>query len=365
MKRVALVALVALVGAACSDDGAVETVPTTLPPAQATSTSQPEVSAPEGSVLSRVLVCGVNAAESRGFSQESAAGDRFGFDVDFCKAVATAIFGRPAVEFVGIPSSPRFAAILSGEVDVMFRTTTANFQRDVAEVAVAFGPPTFFDGQQFLGRAPAFSESSTVADLDLRSVCVGGGTTTLPNVEALELELGIDIEIKVFEDSSAAIDAFDSEGCDAVTGDASKLKAAQKDRQGGETWVLFPLLPISKEPLAPVFREGDDQWRDLVTWVVFSTMSAEEAGLTAEAARELLAQGFDPHTETRDVGVCYGQNVEKLGLAPDAFLNVVAEVGNYGEIYELNLDTVGITRAGSLNASYLNNGLIYSPPCGG
>ena len=322
------------------------------------------------------LICGVNNAVP-GFGFVDQQGNFSGFDVDYCRAVAAAVLGDPnAVEFRPLSAAARFTALSAGEIDVLIRNTTWTFLRDV-DLKTSFAPTTFYDGQGFMVRVS--SNINTLTDLNGATVCVLQGTTTELNLADLARRLNITINPLVFPDSTTRDQAYDQGRCDALTTDASQLAAVRTTLTNPADHKILPEL-ISKEPLGPVVRHGDDQWFDIVQWVVFATFFAEEKNIT---------KLVDVCIGIRIDGICIGISVvgvqsdnpddikdseirrflglegdlgAKLGLANDWATKVIAAVGNYGEIYARNLTSLGLTREGSLNAQYTSGGLIYSPP---
>ena len=379
-REIVLLALLAALAAAfvffvVSDDGdggreSFGATSTTSTPT-ASSTTQVGTAPPpasEGATFSAVkargrLICGIGNAP--GFAEGEEGSER-GFDVDFCRAVAVAVLGdRDRVEFVRVESANRISCVQQGCVDVLIRTTTHTFNRDAAD-EVAYGPVTFYDGQRFMGRFGPFNVDSTYSSLEFSAVCVAGKqTTSYKNLVRLNEELSLSLEIKAYEEGAAfAISRFLADECDVVTGDGHRLITERGSQAFPDDYVVFERTPFSKEPLAPVFREGDDNWRDVVSWVVFATIAADEVGLTQAEAQDQLRRVTGGEAPSRSLGVCHGSDVIALGLGDEwALLRVIAEVGNYGEIFTNNLADLGISREGSLNALWSDGGLIFAPPC--
>lgn len=302
------------------------------------------------------LICGVNSGvPGFGFLDEET-GTFSGFDIDYCKALAVAIFNDPnAVEYRPLTAAARFTALAAGEIDVLIRNTTWTFTRDV-DLATNFAPTTYYDGQGFMVRVD--SGINTIDDLDGATICVLQGTTTEQNLADEFAKRGLSYTPLVFAETAARDQAYDEGRCDAITSDASQLAAIRTKLSNPEEHKILPEL-ISKEPLGPVVRHGDDQWFDIVKWTVFCTMEAEELGVTSQNVDEML-QSDDPKVR-RLLGV-EGDFGQKLGLSNDWCANVIRTLGNYGEIYARNLSPLGLPREGSLNALWKNGGLIYSPP---
>ncbi|MBW3592684.1 MAG: amino acid ABC transporter substrate-binding protein [Actinobacteria bacterium] len=319
----------------------------------------------EGNVLASVqergtLNCGVNDAVP-GFGVATEEGEYEGFDIDFCRVVAAAVLGdADAVEFMPLTAEQRFTALQSGEIDVLIRNTTWTSSRDGAEGA-RFLHTTYYDGQGMMVNAD--SEFQSLADLDGARICVLSGTTTELNLETVFRAQNLDYEPVAFEENDAVQQAFTQQRCDAWTSDISQLagiRSAWPENQGGPEALRILDEIMSKEPLGPAVRDGDDEWADAVNWAVIATVLAEELDVSSE--------NIDEATESEDPDVqrFLGQPVEGepfdpgLGLDPDFAVNVIRDVGNYGEIFERNLAPIGLER--DLNALWTDGGLQYGPP---
>ncbi len=302
------------------------------------------------------LICGVNSGvPGFGFLDEET-GAFSGFDIDYCKALAVAIFNDPnAVEYRPLTAAARFTALAAGEIDVLIRNTTWTFTRDV-DLTANFAPTTYYDGQGFMVRAD--SGINTIDDLDGATICVLQGTTTEQNLADEFAKRGLSYTPLVFAETAARDQAYDEGRCDALTSDASQLAAIRTKLSNPDEHKILPEL-ISKEPLGPVVRHGDDNWFDIVKWTVFCTMEAEELGVNSGNVDQML-QSDDPRVR-RLLGV-EGEFGAKLGLSNDWCANIIRTLGNYGEIYARNLSPLGLPREGSLNALWTDGGLIYSPP---
>lgn len=320
----------------------------------------------DGSTLSAVmdrgvLRCGVSGA-AVAFSFTQADGSVTGMDADYCRAVAAAVLGdSEAVEFVALTAAERFTAVSTGDVDVLMRNSTWTQSRDT-EVGMDFGPTTYYDGQQLMAKASAgFSAASTVDEIDGAVVCTNAGTTTETNISELASTLGISITLNTFEDFNIVTDAFISGTCDVITTDGSGLVGRKAEQQpDGEDWVIFPATPISKEPLGPVYGPNDSQWADIVNWTVYATViAADEYGVTSADVDDALANGA-PEMQRLLGGE--GELQTKMGLSASAFYDVISQVGNYQEIFDRNLNPVGLSRDGSANAAWTEGGLMYAPP---
>jgi general L-amino acid transport system substrate-binding protein len=350
------------------DDGGATT--TTEPRPTATTRPLTLDSTLETVVQRGALQCGVGIRD--GFSVDAGSEfdeeSRTGFDVDFCRAIAAAVLGdADAVRYVDTDGD-RWQPLLRGHVDVLIRTTTWTTSRDVI---FDFGPTIFFDGQQILGVSDKFGLQSTISDLDGSTVCVGADTTSRLNLLDLTRAAGADIEEQLAPGSSEALEEFANDMCDAVTNDTSALVPFRDRREPTlDTWVIFPSTPLSKEPLAPVYRADDSEWGSIVDWVVYSLIIADELDVTSLNVDEMRDAPTSPemrrllseaHLLGSDLGEALGIDAG-LGLDPDAFYQAIKQVGNYDEIFERNLDPIGFPRAGSLNAGFLDGGLIYAPP---
>lgn len=308
------------------------------------------------------LNCGVSGA-AVAFSTLDADGRMVGFDADYCRVVAAAVLGdAEAVNFVALTAAERFTAVQTGDVDVLMRNTTWTQSRDT-DVGMDFGPTTYYDGQQLMARAgDGFSGADTVADIDGAVVCTNAGTTTEKNISDAAAAAGVSITLNTFEDFDIVTDNFISGACDIVTTDGSALVGRKAEQQPeGEEWVIFPPAPISKEPLGPTYGQNDSAWADAINWAVYATIIADEKGITSANAGDVVGNdAFDAEAQRLMGGE--GELQSLMGLAPDAFQQVVLQVGNYDEIYARNLNPVGLTRDGSSNATWTEGGLIYAPP---
>jgi len=302
--------------------------------------------------------CGVNGSVP-GFGFLS--GDDFtGFDIDFCRALAVAIFNdAAAVEFRPVTAAERFTALQTNEVDVLIRNTTWTFNRDV-ELGTDFGPTTFYDGQGMMVRRD--SGFSSLDDMGGATVCVLAGTTTELNLADAFTSRSLAYEPLVFETGDETIAAYNEGRCDGLTSDKSQLAGLRTQTTTPADHMILPET-MSKEPLGPVWVQGDQQWGDMVRWVVNGIIIAEEKGITSENVDQMVANPPADPEVSRLLGL-EGEFGNLLGLAPDFMVNVIREVGNYGEIYNRHLGPEGtdIPREGSLNALWITGGLLYAPP---
>ncbi len=367
-----LLAVLALLGAACGSDGdeaADEPAATTeaADDPAATDATEVELVQADDDLLDTVMArgelkCGVSGA-AVAFSETQPDGSQTGFDADYCRAVAAAIFGdAEAVEFVPLTAAERFTAVQTGAVDVLMRNTTWTQGRDT-EVGMDFGPTTYYDGQQLMARASdGFSSGSTVADIDGAIVCTNAGTTTEQNIADAADAAGVSIQLNTFEDFDIVTTNFIEGACNIVTTDGSALVGRKANQQpDGEEWVIFPPTPISKEPLGPTYGQNQSRFADVVNWTVYATIIADEKGITSGNVDARLGDGSLDAEAVRLLGGD-GELQTAMGLSADAFHSVISQVGNYDEIYSRHLNPVGLSREGSANAGWLDGGLIYAPP---
>ena len=303
------------------------------------------------------VVCGVNTS-LYGFSAPDDKGVWSGLDVDFCRAVAAAVFGdSKKVKFVPLSAQARFTALQSGEVDLLSRNTTWTLTRDTAN-GLNFAPVTYYDGQGFMVATKLGVKSAK--ELNGATVCVQTGTTTELNLadyfRANKMEFK-PVTIEKYEEVTAA---YLAGRCDAITSDISQLAAIRaNDTPNPADHVILPEV-ISKEPLAPCVRHGDDQWFDVVKWSVFATMEAEEKNLTSANVDQALSSA-DPNVK-RLLGVTPGLGAA-IGLDEKWAYNLIKQVGNYGQIFDRNVGKDSkLQLARGLNAEWYQGGLMYSPP---
>jgi len=303
------------------------------------------------------LICGVNS-QVPGFGYVAADGSFSGFDVDFCRALAAAIFGDPdKVEFRPVTAAERFTALQSGEIDILSRNTTWSLARDT-ELAGNFVHTTFYDGQGMM--VAADSGIASLEDLEGGTVCVQTGTTTELNLADVMASLGVSYTPAVFEDADSTFAAYSEDRCDAVTTDKSGLISRRTVLADPAAHVILDVT-MSKEPLGPMVRHGDDQWFDIAQWTVFALIAGEEFGITSANVDDSKANAVAPEVR-RLLGV-EGDMGLKLGLSNDWAYNILKEVGNYEEVYNRNLgpDTPTYIPRG-LNSLYTDGGVLYAPP---
>ena len=292
-----------------------------------------------------------------GFSAPDQDGVWRGLDVDFCRAVAAAVFGdADKVKFVPVTTKERFTALQTGEIDVLSRNTTWSLERDAAQ-GIDFAGVLFYDGQGFMVRKKLGVKSAK--ELDGASICIQIGTTTEKNVADYFAANGMTFKPVVFESADEATVIYDTGRADVYTTDASGLAARRTTMSNPEDHIILPEI-ISKEPLGPAVRQGDSQWSDIVRWTLFALINAEELGVNSANVDEML-KSEDPAIR-RLLGQ-EGDLGEQLGLSNQWVYNIVKLVGNYAEIYDRNVgpDTALKLERG-LNALWTNGGLMFAPP---
>ena len=302
------------------------------------------------------VTCGVSQGLP-GFSLKDDTGRWTGLDADTCRAVAAAVLGdADKVAFTPLTPKERFPALQSGEVDMLARNTTWTLVRDTA-LGLNFAGVTFYDGQGFLVRADLGLTDAT--ELDGAAVCVSLGTTTELNLSDFFKANGLALRPVQFENPRDAAAAYERGKCDAMTYDRSALAAFRTEFNDPSAHIVLPNI-ISKEPLGPVVRHGDDEWLDIVKWTVFALVQAEESGVTSKNL-ESQRSSKDP-TIQRLLGVSGNMGLQ-LGLSADWATQVIKQVGNYGEIYDRNIGPntpLAIERG--LNALWRDGGLQYAMP---
>jgi general L-amino acid transport system substrate-binding protein len=302
------------------------------------------------------LICGANGTVA-GFGLPDPQGNWTGFDVDFCRAIAAAIFNDPAkVKFVPLTAKDRFTALQSGAVDVLARNTTWTLSRDTS-LGLDFAAITYFDGQGFMVRKALKVVSAL--ELSEAAVCVQQGTTSELNLADFFRSHHMGLKSVTFATADQALKAYETERCDAFTTDSSALYAERLRLADPEAHIVLPEI-ISKEPLAPAVRQGDAQWTDIVRWTHYAMLNAEEIGVRQSDVDEKL-KSDDPDAR-RLLGV-EGQYGEGLGLTNDWAYRIIKHVGNYGDIFERNLGQGSPLKvARGLNALWTKGGLQYGPP---
>ena len=300
--------------------------------------------------------CGVSQGLP-GFSNPDSAGNWTGIDVDVCRAVAAAVFGDASkVKYTPLSAKERFTALQSGEIDILSRNTTWTATRDTS-LGLNFAGVNYYDGQGFMVRKDLNVKSAL--ELSGASVCTNTGTTTELNVADYFRANKLEYEIVAFEKADEVVAAYDAGRCDVYTTDASGLYAQRLKLTNPGDHVVLPEI-ISKEPLGPVVRQGDDQWFNLVKWTHFAMVNAEELGITSANVDEM--KGSDNPAIKRIVGT-EGEFGAALGVSNDWAYNIIKQVGNYGETFDRNVgpDTpLAISRG--VNALWTDGGLQYAPP---
>ncbi|HEU0150103.1 MAG TPA: amino acid ABC transporter substrate-binding protein [Bradyrhizobium sp.] len=303
-----------------------------------------------------MLSCGVSQGLP-GFSNPDDKGNWTGIDVDICRAVAAAIFDDATkVKYVPLSAKDRFTALQSGEIDVLSRNTTWTLSRDTS-LGANFTGVTYYDGQGFLVKKSL--KVNSALELNSASVCVQTGTTTEQNLADYFKANNMKYEVIAFQDADGTVKAYESGRCDVFTTDVSGLYAERLKLANPADHVVLPEV-ISKEPLGPMVRHGDDQWFDIVKWTLFAMVDAEEMGVTQKNFEE-LAKSDKPELK-RAFGTD-GNFGEQLGLTKDWFSRIIKAVGNYGETYERNVGTGSkLQIARGLNQLWNKGGIQYAPP---
>ena len=303
-----------------------------------------------------MLSCGVSQGLP-GFSSPDDKGTWTGLDVDVCRAIAATIFNDPTkVKFVPLSAKDRFTALQSGEIDVLSRNTTWTLSRDTT-LGANFTGVTYYDGQGFIVKKSL--KVNSALELNSASVCVQTGTTTEQNLADYFKGNNMKYEVIAFGTADEAVKAYESGRCDVFTTDVSGLYAERLKLANPADHVVLPEV-ISKEPLGPMVRHGDDQWFDLVKWVLFAMINAEELGITQKNIDE-MAKSDKPELKR-----AFGTDAnlgEQLGLTKDWVIRIVKAVGNYGEAFDRNVgggSKLGIARG--LNQLWTKGGIQYAPP---
>jgi general L-amino acid transport system substrate-binding protein len=302
------------------------------------------------------LNCGSNGVLA-GFGLPDAQGRWTGLDVDFCRALAAAIFNDPTkVKFAPLTAKDRFTALQSGEVDVLARNTTWTSSRDTA-LGLNFTAVNYYDGQGFMVRKAL--KVNSALELNDAAVCVQQGTTTELNLADYFRANKMKLKTVTFATSTESVKAYDAGRCDAYTTDASGLAGERLRLANAADHIILPEI-ISKEPLGPVVRHGDDQWFDIVKWTHFAMVNAEELGVTKANVDDQMKS--DKPDIKRLLGT-EGKHGEALGLTNDWAYRIIKHVGNYGEAFERNVGQGSELKiARGVNALWSKGGLQYAPP---
>ena len=302
------------------------------------------------------LMCGVSQGLP-GFSNPDDKGNWTGFDVDVCRAIAAAIFNDASkVKFLPLSAKDRFTALQSGEIDVLSRNSTWTSSRD-ASLGIIFTAVNYYDGQGFMVRKSL--KVNSALELNGASMCTQTGTTTELNLADYFRSNGMKYEVIAFVTADETVKAYEAGRCDAFTTDVSQLYAEKLKLSNPADHVILPEI-ISKEPLAPAVRRGDDQWLTLVRWVQFAMLDAEELGVSSKTIDEALKS---PQPEIKRLLGTEAAFGEQLGLTKDWVVRIVKQVGNYGESYDRNVGSgsrLAISRG--LNRLWTKGGIQYAPP---
>jgi general L-amino acid transport system substrate-binding protein len=303
-----------------------------------------------------MLNCGANGTLG-GFGLPDAQGNWTGLDVDFCRALAAAIFNDPnKVKFVALTAKDRFTALQSGDVDVLARNTTWTSSRDTS-LGLNFSVVNYYDGQGFLVRKAL--KVNSALELNDAAVCVQQGTTTELNLADYFRANKMKLKTVTFASADESIKAYDSGRCDAFTTDASGLYAERLRLAKSDDHIVLPEI-ISKEPLGPSVRHGDDQWQDIVKWTHFAMVTAEELGITKASVDEAMKSN---NPDIRRLLGAEGNYGEQLGLTKDWGYRIIKHIGNYGESFEKNVGQGSPLKiARGINALWTKGGLQYAPP---
>jgi len=305
------------------------------------------------------LVCGVNGPTGlTGFGIPDDQGHWRGLDVDVCRAVGTAIFGDDSkIKYVPLGSKERFTALQSGEIDLLVRNSTWTFSRE-NDLGLEFVAVNYYDGQGFMVRKELGVDSAL--KLSGATICVQTGTTTEKNLADWFQANKLELKTVVFENAEQARGAYDEGRCDAYTTDASGLASERTQLKNPSDNIILPEI-ISKEPLGPAVRFGDDKWAGLVRWSFFAMLIAEEKGITQANVDQVKASSQDPEVR-RLLGVDDDMG-KMMGVSKDWAYNIIKTVGNYGESFERNVGLktpLGLARG--LNELWNKGGLQYAPP---
>jgi len=302
-----------------------------------------------------VIACGVSEG-IYGFSIETPTGWA-GFDVDLCRALAAAVFNDPTkVRYVPLDTTARFASLQSGAIDVLSRNSTWTMSREIG-LKLVFPAVTYYDGQGFLVRRER--NITSALELDNVKVCVQGGTTTELNLGDFFRTNNLKFERLAFTTAIDAVKAYDAGRCDVFTSDVSQLHAERLTLSTPDDHVILPDV-ISKEPLGPAVRQGDEQWANIVKWTAFALINAEELGVSSKSIDQAIRSD---KPEVRRLAGTEGDFGEQAGLTKDWVVRIIRSVGNYGEIFERNVGVeskLGIPRG--LNQLWTNGGIVYAPP---
>jgi general L-amino acid transport system substrate-binding protein len=298
--------------------------------------------------------CGVSQGLP-GFSNADDSGNWTGLDVDLCRGVAAAVFGDAnAVKFTPLSAKQRFTALASGEIDILSRNTTWTMTRDT-QLGLNFAGVNYYDGQGMM--VPTALGVSSALELDGANICTNTGTTTELNITDFFRANGMSFNLVAFEKADEVVAAYDSGRCDVYTTDRSGLAAQRGKLTAPDSHMVLSEI-ISKEPLGPVVRQGDDQWFNIVRWTLNAMINAEELGITSENVNATEFNDVSPSV-ARLVGK-EGNFGEELGLDNKWAYNIIRQVGNYAESYDANVTPLGLARG--VNALWSDGGILYAAP---
>ncbi|MGC6484922.1 MAG: amino acid ABC transporter substrate-binding protein [Candidatus Puniceispirillales bacterium] len=314
-----------------------------------------------GATLEQVLAkghvqCGVSQGLP-GFSNADDAGNWTGLDVDLCRAVAAAVFGDASkVKFSPLSAKQRFTALSSGEIDILSRNTTWTMTRDT-QLGLNFAGVNYYDGQGMM--VPKALGATSAMELDGANICTNTGTTTELNITDFFRSNNMSFNLVAFEKADEVVAAYDAGRCDVYTTDRSGLAAQRGKLTNPDAHVVLPEI-ISKEPLGPVVRQGDDNWFNIVRWSLNAMINAEEMGISSANVGDMA--GSENPSVKRLLG-SEGNFGEELGLSNDWAMNIISQVGNYGESYEKHVgENTPLKLARGVNALWSNGGIMYAPP---
>jgi general L-amino acid transport system substrate-binding protein len=301
--------------------------------------------------------CGVSQGLP-GFSNADDAGNWTGIDVDVCRAVAAAVFGDAnAVKYTPLSAKQRFTALSSGEIDILSRNTTWTMTRDT-QLGLNFAGVNYYDGQGMM--VPTALGVSSATELDGANICTNTGTTTELNITDYFRENGMSFNLVAFEKADEVVAAYDAGRCDVYTTDRSGLAAQRTKLTSPDSHVVLPEI-ISKEPLGPVVRQGDDVWFNIVRWTLNAMINAEEMGISSANINKMTYNDVTP-AEARFIGK-EGKFGEELGLNADWAYQIIRQVGNYAESYEANVGpNTPLKLDRGVNALWSKGGILYAPP---
>jgi general L-amino acid transport system substrate-binding protein len=363
-KSLSVLAVASAAGLFLAGCASTEAETTTPAATQTASTTTTEAA---GSLLDSVIAAGSVRCGTRdalpGFAVLNDAGEHVGFDSDFCRVIAAAVLGdATAVEMIDLETADRFTALQSAAIDVLVRNTTWTATRDGSEGA-SFLQPTFYDGQGMMVTSNSGYEK--ISEMDGAIICVAKGTTTEGNAALESSRLGLDWEIRSFDETDLILEAFLAGQCDGWSSDVSQLTGLRSAYPDGSDALMILPEVFSKEPLAPAVLDGDTAWAQAVNWAILATIQAEEFGITSANVDSI-------RETTQDVGILRFLGAEvpgsdgaavldpNLRLPTDFAYQVVKQVGNYGEIFARHLTPLGLDRG--LNSLWNDGGILYAPP---